>query len=121
MAAACWKAINRCSPRVVPLLPPTGAAGVGSLKPWPGSVTFTIVMCEASTGLEARPAKRTARTAAAWTTKAAIRIFIVLLLLRVGRGRGMEVHHADRLLERGDAVRRGRALAVWTDDGDAQE
>src|SRR5205823_2112474 len=35
--AAYWNAISRCSPRVVPGLPPTGVAGVGSLKPTPGS------------------------------------------------------------------------------------
>src|SRR4051812_10793727 len=35
--AACWKAYRRCSPRVVPGLPPTGGAGVGSLKPTPGT------------------------------------------------------------------------------------
>src|SRR5206468_8505403 len=31
--AAYWKAFRRCWPSVAPGLPPTGAAGVGSLKP----------------------------------------------------------------------------------------
>ena len=39
--AANWKAFSRCWPRVVPLLPPTGAAGVLSLNPVPGaSISF---------------------------------------------------------------------------------
>ena len=40
MLAACWNAIRRCWPRVVPVLPPTGAAGVGSLKPTPAAFPF---------------------------------------------------------------------------------
>ena len=38
--AACWNAIRRCWPSVVPVLPPTGAAGVGSLKPTPAALPF---------------------------------------------------------------------------------
>src|SRR5215203_2992619 len=43
--AANWKAISRCWPTVVPGLPPTGAAGVGSLKPslGPSPLTMTIL------------------------------------------------------------------------------
>src|SRR5262245_12023668 len=33
MPAAYWNAMSRCSPIVVPVLFPTGVAGVGSLKP----------------------------------------------------------------------------------------
>src|SRR5215213_2505438 len=46
--AAAWKAFNRCWPRVVPLLPPTGATGVLSLNPVPGASTsfrISIVAC----------------------------------------------------------------------------
>src|SRR5689334_2959211 len=43
--AAVWKAISRCCPRVVPPFPPTGVAGVGSLKPFPAaSTSFRITM-----------------------------------------------------------------------------
>lgn len=43
--AANWKAFSRCWPRVVPLLPPTGATGVLSLNPVPGaSTSFRISM-----------------------------------------------------------------------------
>jgi hypothetical protein len=38
--AAAWNAFRRCWPRVVPGLPPTGAAGVGSLKPTPAALPF---------------------------------------------------------------------------------
>ena len=38
MSAARSKTLRRCCPRVVPGLPPTGAAGVGSLNPSPGAV-----------------------------------------------------------------------------------
>src|SRR5262249_49222655 len=42
--AANWNAMSRCWPTVVPGLPPTGAAGVGSLKPSPGALTLTMVI-----------------------------------------------------------------------------
>jgi hypothetical protein len=42
MLAAYSNAFTRCWPRVVPVLPPTGAAGVGSLNPSPGPSTMTI-------------------------------------------------------------------------------
>src|SRR5688572_10315075 len=45
MLAAWLNAISRCSPRVVPVLPPTGAAGVGSLKPTPGALRLTMTNC----------------------------------------------------------------------------
>ncbi len=42
MRAASLKTFRRCSPSVVPMLPPTGVAGAGSLNPCPaGSVTTT--------------------------------------------------------------------------------
>ncbi len=40
MLAAAWNALRRCWPSVVPGLPPTGAAGVGSLKPTPAAFPF---------------------------------------------------------------------------------
>src|SRR5262249_23923745 len=42
--AANWKAISRCCPSVVPVLPPTGATGVGSLNPSPGLLPLTTVI-----------------------------------------------------------------------------
>src|SRR5713101_5555804 len=44
ISAAAWNAISRCWPIVVPGFPPTGAAGVGSLKPTRGSLALTIVI-----------------------------------------------------------------------------
>src|SRR5262245_39049160 len=35
MFAACWNALKRWAPIVVPVFPPTGMAGVGSLNPSP--------------------------------------------------------------------------------------
>ena len=43
-SAAFWKALNRCWPIVVPVLPPTGVAGVASLNPTPAALALTIVM-----------------------------------------------------------------------------
>ena len=43
--AAYLKAISRCWPSVVPVLPPTGARGVGSLKPTPGALMLTMTIC----------------------------------------------------------------------------
>src|ERR1041385_2336747 len=48
MLAANRNAIRRCSPMVVPEFPPTGVAGVGSLKPTPGALTFTMVIVDAA-------------------------------------------------------------------------
>src|SRR5471030_1618821 len=42
-AAAALKTLSRCWPRVVPVLPPTGVAGVVSLKPSPAPSLFLIV------------------------------------------------------------------------------
>ena len=44
-SAAYWNACSRCAPTVVPVLPPTGVAGVGSLKPTPAAFPLTIVIC----------------------------------------------------------------------------
>src|SRR5215212_5770115 len=69
--AAAWKAIRRCWPRVVPLFPPTGAAGVESLNPLPAAslLRITILDCpdadEAATKLSpsvTRKIKNLART-----------------------------------------------------------
>src|SRR3972149_11018747 len=43
ISAAYWKAIIRCCPMVVPVLPPTGVVAVGSLKPSPGPSRLTMV------------------------------------------------------------------------------
>src|SRR3954469_9528411 len=59
--AANVNAISRCCPLVVPGLPPTGAAGVGSLKPSFGPSTLTTVMCApaaAGVGIATRAAAK---------------------------------------------------------------
>src|SRR5262245_32004613 len=45
--AAYWNTKRRCWPIVVPGLPPTGVAGVGSLKPSPVLSALRIVMVAA--------------------------------------------------------------------------
>ena len=45
-SAARWKTINRCWPSVVPVFPPTGATGVGSLRPTPGRLLLTSTIVE---------------------------------------------------------------------------
>src|SRR5262245_6562583 len=47
MDAAAIKALRRCAPIVTPVLPPTGAAGVGSLNPSPGSSPLIMTMSAA--------------------------------------------------------------------------
>ena len=63
MSAACRKAMSRCSPSVVPVLPPTGAAGVGSLNPSDGPSTTTMLILaapslEGATSRNAESARR---------------------------------------------------------------
>src|SRR4029079_5100719 len=48
MLAAAWNAIGRCGPRVVRALPPTGATGVGSLKPTPAALPFWMTIVAAA-------------------------------------------------------------------------
>jgi hypothetical protein len=50
MVAACWKQLSRCWPMVTPGLPPTGAAGVGSLNPSPGPSRLMMVMVALANG-----------------------------------------------------------------------
>ena len=47
-SAAYWNAIRRCSPTVVPVLPPTGEAAVLSLNPSPALSLLTMVNVTAS-------------------------------------------------------------------------
>src|SRR5262245_45637821 len=47
IAAAWLKTLRRCSPSVRPGLPPTGARGVGSLKPSPAPSLLTMTMVAA--------------------------------------------------------------------------
>src|SRR5688572_7209335 len=83
MLAACWKAIRRCSPRVVPVLPPTGETGVGSLKPTPGALTLTITICAGPAKLVCaeRPTIANAKTISV-TLETAVFICRALLLFR---------------------------------------
>src|SRR6185369_10534620 len=81
MFAAWAKAFNRCWPSVVPVLPPTGAAGVGSLNPTPGSLMLTITIVAAA---EARPAASVKQAAtAARAILAALPWFIGLSFIAV--------------------------------------
>ena len=61
ISSAYRSAIMRCSPTVVPVLPPTGVAGVGSLKPTPASsvVWITKVAFASAPGAWANEASRT--------------------------------------------------------------
>src|SRR5262245_54730967 len=43
-SAAYWNTCMRCSPRVVPVLPPIGVAAVVSLKPTPGRLPLTTMI-----------------------------------------------------------------------------
>jgi len=61
IAAACSNAISRCCPSVVPALPPTGAAGVGSLNPTFGALTLTMTNCAGPAVAAAAVATRAAR------------------------------------------------------------
>src|SRR6185295_9662763 len=53
----------RCSPSVVPMLPPTGATGVGSLKPTPAGSRLVMMIVAAATAIEEAPARHAAMTA----------------------------------------------------------
>src|SRR3712207_1652144 len=65
MLAANWKALRRCWPRVVPVLLPTGVAGVGSLKPEFAESAFCMMMvAPARAYVEAAAATKSAKAAA---------------------------------------------------------
>src|SRR6187551_2360906 len=78
MSAACRNTFMRCSPSVVPVLPPMGAAGVESLKPTPGRLPFTtmILPCE-NAGDASTPSASAAR--------AVLKEVAMLFLLQRGR------------------------------------
>src|SRR4051812_8944713 len=120
----------RCWPTVVPELPPTGAAGVGSLKPTPsGSVLTRTKLADCA------PMEATARTAPA---RSALKEVFMGSLLRLGGGGGGSglavVHHqlavgrardhdavevVDGAADRGAAVgarHHGRRRAAQHDD-----
>src|SRR5450432_913732 len=48
LLAAAWNAFTRWAPSVVPVLPPTGATAVASLKPTPAGSPFTMVIVAAA-------------------------------------------------------------------------
>jgi hypothetical protein len=62
--AAYLKTFRRCSPSVVPLLPPTGVRGAGSLNPTPGESTLMIVIVVAAAGAASRGRRRASRRGA---------------------------------------------------------
>src|SRR5215471_9916454 len=104
MSAANWNAISRCAPTVVPVFPPTGVAGVESLKPTPGALPLTIVIVAAiAFGALAKPTARARETAKARRPTARRRKDLLLLELRARRcerkhhaGAGRETPDRDR-------------------------
>src|SRR5664279_1596265 len=86
MRAASWKTMRRWAPIVVPVLPPTGVAGVASLKPTPAPSVTTTTRFAAGAGRAAR--QRTKKKAAARTNETR-RIVGFLGLFRAGRGGGL--------------------------------
>src|SRR5690349_14411295 len=68
--------MRRWSPTVVPALPPTGVAGVGSLKPTPAGSVFTRMTCAACVASDAAPRRTPAQSALK-------EVFIALLLRQV--------------------------------------
>src|SRR6185369_16694005 len=52
--------MRRCWPGVVPVLPPMGATGVGSLKPTPGASALTMVMVAAPWSARGRKREKAA-------------------------------------------------------------
>src|SRR5262245_2212946 len=53
ISATRWKTFRRCCPTVVPVLPPTGVAAVGSLNPSPAPSRLMIVIVAAFDSLAA--------------------------------------------------------------------
>src|SRR5450759_4779628 len=90
MRAASLKTFRRWSPTVVPMLPPTGVAGVGSLNPCPaGSVTTTTrFAAEADTAPRTRATKAAGRTNERSNERRRIGR-VRLALFRAGRGGGL--------------------------------
>src|SRR3954466_3471665 len=84
MSAACRNTFMRCWPSVTPVLPPMGAAGVGSLKPIPGRLPFTtmILPCE-NAGAQITPR---ASAAAASAVLKEVRMLFLLQRGRLRRG-----------------------------------
>src|SRR4051794_26291111 len=78
LLAAAWKALSRCWPSVVPLLPPTGEAAVVSLKPTPAASLFKITIVAVAKALEDAPSMTTAKNRESNRG----RIILVILILR---------------------------------------
>src|SRR5262245_61109281 len=98
-SAANWKAISRCWPLVVPGLPPTGAAGVGSLNPSLGPSALTTVMC-ALAAAGAGSANAMAATSASGRRRRMVVGMALLLPIRLGllgQERHGVLHRADAL------------------------
>src|SRR4051794_26133069 len=82
----------RCSPTVAPALPPTGVAGVGSLKPTPGRSVLTRTKLAAWAPSDATPSSAPATSA--------LKEVFMGSLLRVGGvgGNARAVMHDERTL-----------------------
>src|SRR5450759_3429089 len=82
MRAASLKTFRRWSPTVVPMLPPTGVAGVGSLNPCPaGSVTTTTRFAAEAGTVRRRTNERSNERRRIGPVR--------LALFRAGRGSGL--------------------------------
>src|SRR5262245_50491248 len=100
--------MSRCCPIVVPVLPPTGVAGVGSLKPTPAAVALMTVMVALP---EAEAAARSAPRIASAMPRV---VRATLLLLRAIRRRGRRLSAARDALE----LRRAVGLALRDHGGE---
>src|SRR3712207_6304150 len=67
LSAAAWKAFRRCWPSVVPLLPPTGVAGVVSLKPKFAASLFRITIVAVAPAEGGTPGTAAAKDRASMT------------------------------------------------------
>src|SRR5262245_18384088 len=111
-SAANWKAMRRCWPFVVPGLPPTGAAGVGALKPSLGPSALIIVMCalaDAGAGI-AKPTTATTRVA-----RLANRLMMSMALLPSAR-LGCLRQEGRCLFDRAHALHVDRAVFIGPAD-----
>src|SRR5258708_18449293 len=89
--------MSRWAPTVVPVLPPTGTAGVVSLKPTPGVLPFTMVIfvppARSAAGARTR---KTAAIAAGRNLMSAVGFMGVASLL-LERRRARRLRHGGRL------------------------
>src|SRR5262245_55656696 len=115
-SAANWNAIRRCCPFVVPGLPPTGAAGVGSLKPSFGPSALTTVMCAL-----AMERAGIARRSAPASASGAIRVMEVVMALLLPARLGLLREEGDGAVHGAHALHVDGAVLVRSADQDVIE